>query len=258
MRASLPRHAGCRDAVIGAALLVACGLSACGSSRHHAPRTEQQTASAFAGAYVRFLDGQGSADTLPHATAAVRGQAASGGRLPAADRVGQLLLVGFKNSGPQQLILSARNNKGTLYAQETLAVSRRQGWQVTSLMTPDFEQAFTKSSTATAPQPAGSAAARQAARTFLAGFLPYYYGRAKAKTISAATPSLVKELAAHPPNVPPTTTQLHPSIGAIGMQKTRGGWLALAEIVDGQENYQLNLSISEINGQWLVTKETSS
>jgi hypothetical protein len=255
------RHALAHTVAIPAALTVALALSACGSSTSHhhaAPLTENHASAAFAAAYVQFLDGHGSADGLPYSSASVRGRAATGGQLPAGDRRGSLQLVGVKTSGPDQIILSARNDKGILYAQETLTNTQRQGWRVTSLMTPDFEQAFAKGSSAAAPQPAGSAAAKQAARTFLAGFLPYYYGHGSAKAIRDATPALVKQLAAHPPNVPPTMTRLRGRVGAIGMQRIHTGWLALAEITDGQETYQLNLSLRSQHGRWLVVKETSS
>ena len=245
---------------IPAVLSLVLGLSACGSSSHHhaVPLTENHASAAFARAYVRFLDGHGSADALPYSTASVRGRAATGGQLPADDRRGSLRLVAVKTSGPGQIILSARNDKGTLYAQETLSNTQRQGWRVTALMTPDFVQAFTKGSSAAAPQPAGSAAAKRAARTFLAGFLPYYYGHGRASAIRDATPALIAHLAAHPPNVPPTMSRLHGRIGAIGMQRTHSGWLALTEVTDGQENYQLNLSLLDVHGRWLVSKVTSS
>ncbi len=145
--------------------------------------TEHDVARTFAIAYLAYIDGRAKPSTLPDATDAVRAAASAGGVIPARKRAGKLQLVGLKNAAGVAggVLITARNRAGTLYAQETLTRAGS-GWRVTNLLTPDFVQVFVKQTTATIPRPAGSAGPEAAARVFLAGYLPWYYGHAPASS----------------------------------------------------------------------------
>ena len=98
------------------------GLAGCGSSRDHsatsgatrrASTTSAQrparphAAAEFAAAYVRFLDGTGTASGLPDATSSVRALAARAGSIPAARRRGTLVLDRAARGGRRQRQLPA-------------------------------------------------------------------------------------------------------------------------------------------------------
>ena len=99
------------------------------------------------------------------------------------------------------------------------------------------------------------AAARTAAATFLAGYLPYLYGRARPRTISNVSAGLRAKLASQPPRVTPAQRSRHPrliALSAIGRQP--GQVLATATITDGgAAPYSIRLIIGRTHGRWLVT-----
>ena len=131
-----------------------------------APTAEHAAVSQFAAAYVRFLDGAGTASELPDATPSVQALAARAGSIPAARRRGTLLMtelraaVGASNS----YLLTARDHANAFYAQMTL--SEQQGrWLVTELTPPDYVQVFAPAgppSPANAPRVCGSRERRAA------------------------------------------------------------------------------------------------
>jgi len=253
-----------------AVIAIAVLLAACGGSHHKPkttdhpknaklrPSTEIGVAQAFASAYLRYIDGLAAASVLPDATAAVMKAAVSGGLIPANERVGTLSLVGLKTAKgvPGGVLITARTRAGTLYAQETLARARH-GWQVVNLLTPDFVQVFVKQNIATIPEPAGSHGPEAAARVFLAGYLPWYYGHGPASAIQRATPALRVGLRAHPPNIPPPMAHLHGQVKGIGMARNGSGWQALVNVHDAASTYQLTLGVQMVSGHWEVTAVSS-
>ena len=88
----------------------------------------QETAAAlFAAAYVRFLDGAGTAAALPDATPAVRALAGQAGPVPASRRRGTLVLAQLR---PTQrpgasYFVAAHDQAHTFYAQITLSQDAR-------------------------------------------------------------------------------------------------------------------------------------
>jgi hypothetical protein len=219
------------------------------------PPSETTVARAFATAYLAYIDGDASVASLPDTTAAVRAAARAGGTVAKSKRAGALMLVGLKPATGVRggVLVSGRNRAGTLYAQETLRETSR-GWRVTALLTPDFVQVFVKQSTATPRQPAGSASALRAARAFLAGYLPYYYGHGPATNVRADTRTLARELTAHPSNIPPPMQTLEGQVAGIAMSPAGGGWKALVNVHDGRSTYQLTLRLAPAGGQWAVTE----
>ena len=105
--------------------------------------------------------------------------------------------------------------------------------------------------------PPGSAAAENAARLFLRGYLPWLYGQAPLRAITAATSGLLADLKAHPPRIPPTMQALRPKVAAIAMQRRGHGWQALPNISDGHETYELVLTVAQTRGRWLVSNVSS-
>ncbi len=251
--------------------LVACALAlvACGSSHttaslttrsgaHRAATTNtgrDQTASGqeFAVAYVRFLDGAGTASGLPDATSRVRAQAGRAGPTPAARRRGTLLITDLHPAvgAPDSNLLTARDDAHTFYAQMTLAHEHGR-WVVVQLTPPDFVQEFAPAGPAPPGPLHGSAAAKDAARLFLGDYLPWLYGQAPLWAISATTSRLLANLKAHPPQDTPTMQSLAPTIAAIAMQRHDRGWQALPNISDGRETYELVLTVAQTRGRWLV------
>ena len=130
-------------AFITAASVVA--IAGCGNTDHPSRSTSAATRRAststsaehvagalFAAAYVRFLDGAGTAAALPDATMSVRGLAEQAGRVPAARRRGTLVLGELRavKGQPGSYVLAASDAAHTFYA--TITVSPQHGrWLVT-------------------------------------------------------------------------------------------------------------------------------
>ena len=142
-------------------------------------RGEHAAASLFAAAYVRFLDGAGTASGLPDATAGVRALAGRAGSIPAARRRGTLVMTQLRPAvgAAGSYLLTARDDAHAFYAQMTLA-EQHGHWLVVELTPPDFVQVFAPAGPPPPAPPPGSAAAENAARLFLRGYLPWLYGHA--------------------------------------------------------------------------------
>jgi hypothetical protein len=208
----------------------------------------------FAGAYVRFLDGELTAAQLPDATAAMRRLAAAGGEVPPARRRGTLVLVSLKPARgvPGRWYLAARDLAHTFYAAVDVGLVAGR-LVVTGIETPDFEQVLAPPGPPAPPPPAGSRPALNAARVFLHGYLPWLYAEGPLGAIHDATRGLLAYLKAHPPIVPLTMQHLHPRVAAIAVQRDTGSWQALPSITDGDETYELVLSLDLTAGRWVVS-----
>ena len=214
--------------------------------------------SQFAAAYVRFLDGAGTASGLPDATSTVHALAARAGSIPAARRRGTLLITELRAAvgASDSYLLTARDDAHAFYAQMTLAEQHGR-WLVAELTPPDFVQVFAPAGPPPPAAPRGSAAAENAARLFLRGYLPWLYGQAPLRAITAATSGLLADLKAHPPRIPATMQALRPKVAAIAMQRRGHGWQALPNISDGHETYELVLTVAQTRGRWLVSNVSS-
>lgn len=214
----------------------------------------RSVAAAFAAGYARFLDGGLPAGRLPVATSAARVQALAGGPIPAAERRGALRIVSLRlgQGSANVWALGARDLAHTFYASITVgAVAGRP--LVVGVQTPDYAQIFART-TPPPPQPAGSAAAERAAREFLSGYLPWQYGNGRVQTIGDLTGALRASLQANPPRVPPSVRSLHPRVRSLAMQHASGGgWEALPVIFDGQQTYEVVLTVRQFGGRWLVS-----
>jgi hypothetical protein len=118
-------------------------------------------------------------------------------------------------------------------------------------------QVFAHAGPAAPAPPPGSAAAEDAARLFLRGYLPWLYGQAPPRAITSASSGLLADLKAHTPRVPPTMQSLRPKVAAIAMQRHDRGWQALPNVSDGHETYELVLTVALRRGRWLVSSVSS-
>ena len=201
---------------------------------------------------------QGPAAALPNATASVRALAAQAGPIPAGRRRGTLVLAHLRAAPGQRdsYLVAARDEAHTFYAQITL--DERQGrWVVVQLTPPDFVQTFAAAGPPPPARPRGSAAAQNTAVRFLQAYLPWLYGHAPLRAVHDAAPGLLASLKSHPPRVPPAMQSLQPKIAAIAMQRHGSGWQALPNITDGQETYELVLTITRAHGHWLINNVSS-
>ncbi len=249
-------------------ILLVClpAIAGCGSSTHHSPpagtshastrgASAQETAAAlFAGAYVRFLDGVGSAAALPDATPAVRALAGQAGPVPASRRRGTLVLAQLRQTQRPgaSYFVAAHDRAHTFYAQVTLSQEHGR-WVVVQLTPPDFVQALASAGPPAPAPPRASAAPETAARRFLQGYLRWLYGQAPLHAIENATTGLLTDLKSHPPRIPPAMRSLHATVAAIAMQRHGGRWQALPNVTDGRETYELVLTLTQRRGRWLVS-----
>jgi hypothetical protein len=110
-----------------------------------------------------------------------------------------------------------------------------------------------KSPPAVAPRKARAATA--AARAFLAGYLPYSYGRSDADRIRAAARRLLRELEASLPRVPATVARARPRLISVRAQAATGDLDidVLAVVDDGQRRYSIPLAVRHAGRRWIVT-----
>jgi hypothetical protein len=98
--------------------------------------------------------------------------------------------------------------------------------------------------------------ASEAARRFLAGYLPYSYGRRKARDIRSVSPTLRGELARHAPRVPPAlAAKARPRVTGLKLSGlARGRVILLARIDDGQSRYAALLTVQRRGQRWAVSQ----
>jgi hypothetical protein len=108
--------------------------------------------------------------------------------------------------------------------------------------------------TGAAPSSADLQAAAQAARAFVGPYLLYSYGQAQASQIPAADPTLIAQLAANPPSVPPSVRSRHPKVTALSVSGGQTGQVAFqANVSDSTVTYGVPLTVTREQNRWLVT-----
>jgi hypothetical protein len=123
----------------------------------------------------------------------------------------------------------------------------------TSSPSPTQGEREAKSPPAVAPRRARAATA--GARAFLAGYLPYSYGRSEARGIRAAARRLLRELEASPPRVPATVARARPRLISVRAAAATGELDidVLAVVDDGQRRYSIPLVVRDAGRRWIVT-----
>lgn len=97
--------------------------------------------------------------------------------------------------------------------------------------------------------------ASKAARSFLAGYLPYSYGRQDARQIRSVVPSLRSTLAREAPRVPPALAdKARPRLKRLQVSGivAREQVILLAHIDDGQSRYAALLTLRRRGDRWAV------
>ena len=102
------------------------------------------------------------------------------------------------------------------------------------------------------------AASRRAARRFLAGYLPYTYGRAHASTIRSATPALRRRLAAQRPRVPVHERSRTPRVVLVQSDSVGHEHAEFVALVsDGRRRYTVALALDRTRAGWQVDRAGS-
>ena len=98
--------------------------------------------------------------------------------------------------------------------------------------------------------------ASTAARRFLAGYLPYSYGRRAATRIRAVSPTLRRTLAREAPRVPPALrAKARPRLQALRLSGITGRQvIMLARIEDGQSGYAALVTVQRQGHRWAVSR----
>ena len=94
------------------------------------------------------------------------------------------------------------------------------------------------------------------ARRFLAGYLPYSYGRRPPRTIRGLTPDLRRDLVRHTPRVPPALAdKARPRLTGLTLSGIDGRQvILLARIDDGRSRYAALLTVQRQGQRWAVSQ----
>jgi hypothetical protein len=99
---------------------------------------------------------------------------------------------------------------------------------------------------------------QDAARSFLATYVPFTYAQLPASKIRADDPRLQAYIAANPPAVPEWVDRLHPDLSTPTIVPARladagAGWAATVVVADGLESYRISVKIAARPWRWLAT-----
>lgn len=97
-------------------------------------------------------------------------------------------------------------------------------------------------------------AAARATRRFLTGYLPFLYGRDKARNVHGATPSVLRALRRSRARVTPAQRRRHPVVAGLSVTgQTTDSAIATVTIADGgPATYRLSLTLERRAGRWLI------
>ena len=210
------------------------------------------TALTFARAYVRYLANRLPAERLPTLSPAAAAMVRQSGPLPARLHIRRVQLIsvhGAATSWTARFAVIDSRGRFALPAGLLLAPGSA-GWQLAELVAPDPDILI--ASPAPAARPVGPDAARDTAITFTTDYLAYTYGHARAGQLRGVTSALRAALATNPPRVPPTVRALDPRIASLALSPDGKGWLASANVTDGQNTYQVISILGRVHGSWRV------
>lgn len=217
-----------------------------GSASSQAPPSPQSVAQAFAGAYVRYLDGEIPVSQLPDADAGVL-RTANGAIIPARLRAGQLTLAKLdvydESRSAARVAFGAADQRHYLGTAIALA-HRGGGWEVVGLVPPDMSDLYPPPKIPRAPS-----AAQAAASSFVLAYADFRAGARRepppggsliAQEIAARQDPLAQAAATHQPahlvklelgpvsngSVAATATLADGSSVLFIMQKEKGLWTA--------------------------------
>jgi hypothetical protein len=98
-------------------------------------------------------------------------------------------------------------------------------------------------------------AVRHAARVFLAGYLPFSYGRGSARRIRAAGAGLRARLAAERPRVPARERRRRARVLLLQLDAADPSGAGVRALVDDRaRRYSVVLTLARVGGAWRVTR----
>ncbi len=206
----------------------------------------------FARAYAIYLANRLRAERLPTLSPAAAAMVRQTGPLPARLRIRRVQLIGVdgaRSSWTARFAVIDARGRFVLSAGLLLAPSRA-GWQLAKLVAPDPDILI--ASPSPAARPTGPHAARDTAMTFTSALLAFTYGHAGIGQLRGVTSGLRAELAAHPPWVPPTIRARDPRVASLALSPDGKGWLASANVTDGQNTYQVISILARVHRSWHV------
>lgn len=108
------------------------------------------------------------------------------------------------------------------------------------------------------PPPVSTAAmlqARQAAARFLAGYLPYAYGRGSALAIGGVTPALRRELLEQRAQLTPVERRRRPRSVSLQTVGTTPAFVVATAVIDdgGVATYRLRFTLQRQADRWVVS-----
>jgi hypothetical protein len=222
-----------------------------GSSSSQTPASARSVADAFAGAYVRYLDGQLPVGQLPDASAGVL-RTANGVVLPARRRAGQLTLAQLTlydvTRSTARAGLGAHDRKNYLPA--TLFLARRGGaWEVVGLVPPDLSELGPPPKIPKAPS-----AAQTAASAFALAYVDYREGVRKQPPAGQAL--IAKHIAGgQDPLAHVTATHQAAHLDAVKLGPvTNGTVAATAQVSDGGSSVTVLFTMQKGGGLWTASQ----
>jgi hypothetical protein len=108
------------------------------------------------------------------------------------------------------------------------------------------------------PPPVSTAAmlqARRVAARFLAGYLPFAYGRGGAVAIRGITPALRRQLLSRRPRLTPVERRRRPRVVSVQTVGTTPVFVVATAVIDdgGLAPYRLRFTLSRSAGRWAVS-----
>lgn len=103
--------------------------------------------------------------------------------------------------------------------------------------------------------PAGSQepAVQTAVRGFMAHYLPFTYGQARASALTNVTADERQSLAATAPQVPAAIRKRHARAVRVGLKPYAAGeWEASVTVSDGTLTYSIAVIVGDVSGRWTV------
>ena len=96
--------------------------------------------------------------------------------------------------------------------------------------------------------------ARQVAERFLAGYLPFAYGRSSATAVAGITPALRRQLLQQRVQVPSAERSRRPRVVSLQLVGTTPGFVVATAIIDdgGLTTYRLRFTVQRESGGWAV------
>lgn len=140
----------------------------------------------------------------------------------------------------------------------TLTAPREDGRHRASVSPPRAPAGATQTSSPRVPAPVSEAelvGARLAAERFLAGYLPFAYGRGRAATIAGVTPALSRQLLQERVAVPPAERGRQPRVVSLQTVGTTPGFVVATAVIDdgGLSTYRLRFILQRSSGAWAVS-----